>query len=91
MGDWIAGCIAHVRRMGHTTVEASGKAADEWMDVVDDYARRLFPIRRLESQYMVHVNEDGTRKFIPFCAGMGEYVPRVQGAAARGYEGFVFA
>lgn len=91
MGDWIAECIAHLRRQGHATVEPSEQAADEWMEVVDDYALRLFPLRRLENQYMVHVNDDGTRRFIPFCAGMGEYVPRVQGSAARGYEGFVFA
>ena len=39
---------------------------------------------------MVHVNDDGTRLFIPFCAGLGEYLPKIYGATSRDYEGFVF-
>ncbi len=88
-GDWIADCIGYMDRRGHGAIEASMTAAEEWMRLVDEYAQRILPIRRLENQYMVHVNEDGSRFFMPFCAGMGEYMPRVLEATSRNYEGFV--
>jgi hypothetical protein len=40
---------------------------------------------------MVHVNDDGSRLFMPFCAGMGEYVPKLLEATANNYEGFVLS
>jgi cyclohexanone monooxygenase len=88
-GDWIADCISRLDDRGHGTIEASMAAAEQWMHVVDEYAQRILPIRRLENQYMVHVNQDGSRFFIPFCAGMGEYMPRLLEATSRNYEGFV--
>lgn len=88
-GDWIADCIGYMDRRGHGAIEASMTAAEEWMRLVDEYAQRILPIRRLENQYMVHANEDGSRFFMPFCAGMGEYMPRVLEATSRNYEGFV--
>jgi cation diffusion facilitator CzcD-associated flavoprotein CzcO len=87
-GDWIADCIEYMARNGYSTVTASAPAADEWGSVVDSYAAHL--LRRQENQYMVHVNDDGTRMFIPFAGGMGEYVPKIRDATERGYEGFVF-
>jgi cation diffusion facilitator CzcD-associated flavoprotein CzcO len=90
-GDWIANCIAYMDDRGFASIEASDAAADEWMHVVDSYAQRMFPIRRLENQYMVHVNGDGSRLFIPFCAGMGEYTPRVNAATENDYAGFILS
>jgi cation diffusion facilitator CzcD-associated flavoprotein CzcO len=89
-GDWIADCMAYMGKRGHSTIEASDSAANEWTSLVDDYAQRILPIRRGENQYMVHVNDDGTRLFIPFCAGMGEYLPKVYESISRDYEGFLF-
>jgi len=51
-GDWIAECIVKLDKTGHATIEASGAAADEWMTLVDAYAQRVMPIRRLENQYI---------------------------------------
>ncbi len=89
-GDWIASCISYMDKKGHSVIQASEGAADEWTRLVDDYAERILPIRRHENQYMVHVNDDGTRLFIPFCAGLGEYLPKIYEATSRDYEGFVF-
>lgn len=61
------------------------------MSTVDEYARRLIPIRRGQDQYMVHINRDGSRFFMPFCAGMGEYAPRILEATADSYNGFILA
>ena len=88
-GDWIAECITTMDKEGNSSIEASGPAADDWMRLVDGYAQRVMPIRRLQNQYMVHVNDDGSRLFMPFCAGMGEYVPKLLEATANNYEGFV--
>jgi cation diffusion facilitator CzcD-associated flavoprotein CzcO len=90
-GDWITDCIKHVDKSGYSSVEASEAAADAWTLLVDSYAQRLLPLRRQENQYMVHVNDDGSRLFIPFCAGMAEYLPKVNEATARNYEGFRFS
>jgi cation diffusion facilitator CzcD-associated flavoprotein CzcO len=89
LADWVADCIAYMGRSGYSSVEASEPAADEWGRIVASYAERL--LRRQENQYMVHVNEDdGSRIFIPFAGGMGEYVPKVREATARGHDGLVF-
>jgi cation diffusion facilitator CzcD-associated flavoprotein CzcO len=90
-GDWIAAAIARLDHDGKATIEASDHAAGEWTDLVDDCARRMFPIRRSQDQYMVHVNNDGSRFFIPFCAGMGEYAPLLADATSDNYRGFALS
>jgi hypothetical protein len=89
LADWVADCIAYMDANGYASVEPLEESADAWTGVVDTYAAHL--LRKQENQYMVHVNEDdGTRFFMPFAGGMGEYVPKVRDATERGYEGFVF-
>ncbi|SDZ49185.1 flavin-containing monooxygenase [Herbiconiux ginsengi] len=88
LGDWIAECITHVRSQGFSSIEASDAASEEWMHTVDGYAQELYPIRRAENQYMVHVNDDGSRFFQPFSGGMKEYVLHVHRATEQGYAGF---
>lgn len=90
-GDWMAECISYIEKTNRSTIDASSSAAEQWMHTVDQYAQQILPIRRSQNQYMVHVNPDGTRYFKPFCAGMGEYVPKVLGATQRDYEGFHFS
>jgi cyclohexanone monooxygenase len=88
LADWVAGCIGLMDRSGYRTVEPTAAAADEWGRVVASYAERM--LRRQEDQYMVHVNDDGSRIFKPFAGGIAEYVPKARAIAARGYEGFEF-
>jgi hypothetical protein len=38
----------------------------------------------------VHVNDDGSRIYMPFGGPMYEYVHMARDVVTRGYEGFVF-
>jgi cation diffusion facilitator CzcD-associated flavoprotein CzcO len=88
--DWIADCIAHMRRGGYTTVEATEEGADVWGAKSAAVAENM--IRRQVDNYMVHVNaDDGSRVFQPWGAGMATYVPEVRAMTARDYEGFAFS
>lgn len=87
-GDWIAECISFLDKRGYTSIAASHTASMEWMETVDSYAQRILPIRRAQDQYMVHVNGDGSRWFMPFCAGLGEYLPFITKATENQYAGF---
>lgn len=87
--DWIADCIAHMQRSGHSTVEATEEGADVWGRKSAAVAERM--IRRQVDNYMVHVNaDDGSRVFQPWGAGLATYVPEVRAMTARNYEGFAF-
>jgi cation diffusion facilitator CzcD-associated flavoprotein CzcO len=87
-GDWISECISSMDKDGYSTIEASFSAAKEWMNLVDSYAKRLVPFRRAEDQYMVQVNPDGSRWFLPFSGRMGEYLPLITKATENNYDGF---
>jgi cation diffusion facilitator CzcD-associated flavoprotein CzcO len=87
--DWIADCIAFVMDRGYSTVEPTEEAVDEWTAHVSETASRL--LRLQVDNYMVHVNEDdGSRVFMPYTGGLGQYVRRAREIAAAGYEGFAF-
>jgi cation diffusion facilitator CzcD-associated flavoprotein CzcO len=87
--DWIADCIAHMRRSGCCTVEATDEGADIWGRKSAAVAEKM--IRRQVDNYMVHVNpDDGSRVFQPWGSGMATYVPEVRRMTGRDYEGFRF-
>jgi cyclohexanone monooxygenase len=87
--DWIADCIAYMKRSHYTIVEATEGGADEWGRKCAVWAEQM--LRRQVDNYMVHVNgDDGTRVFQPWAAGMATYVPEVRAMTARNYEGFAF-
>jgi len=87
--DWIADCIAYLQDSGHSTIEPTPEAEEEWTAHVAECAGRL--LRLQVDNYMVHVNEDdGSRVFMPYTGGLGQYVTRAREVAARGYEGFAF-
>src|SRR5581483_1989316 len=70
--DWIADCVADLRRAGAMAIEASPEAQDEWVRRSDELAERtLFP--RANSWY-VGANIPGKpRVFMPFIGGFGVY------------------
>jgi cation diffusion facilitator CzcD-associated flavoprotein CzcO len=87
--DWIADCLAHMKRCGYTIVEPTEEGADIWGAKSAAIAEKM--IRRQVDNYMVHVNaDDGSRIFQPWGAGMATYVPEVRAMTERGYEGFAF-
>jgi cation diffusion facilitator CzcD-associated flavoprotein CzcO len=85
--DWIADCIGYLRAGGYSTIEPTPAAESAWTAHVAECASRL--LRLQVNNYMVHVNDDdGSRVFMPYTGGLGQYVDRARAIAARGYEGF---
>ena len=86
--DWIADCIAHMDQRGFDTVEPTVEAQDEWTAHVAEVANKI--LRRQVKNYMVHVNEDGTRIFMPYVGGMDRFARQANEIAEKGYDGFRF-
>lgn len=87
--DWIADCIAHMKRAGFDVVEATDEGAEIWGGKSAAVAEKM--LRRQENNYMVHVNpDDGSRIFQPWGAGMATYTPEFRAMTARDYEGLAF-
>lgn len=85
--DWIADAIVYLQSRGLRSIAPSEEAEDAWTRHVIEVA---FPLIRLrEENYMVHVNADGSRAFIPYVAGLDRYVERATHVAEHDYAGFI--
>lgn len=84
--DWIADCIAHLEQRGHGTIVPASEGVERWTAEVDKASANL--LRRQVDNYMVHVNRDGSRIFMPYAGGLDRYVPTALQVAASGYDGF---
>jgi cation diffusion facilitator CzcD-associated flavoprotein CzcO len=87
--DFLGDLLAHMGERGYHRVEPTESAQDGWTRHVADASSNL--LRRVVDNYMVHVNEDGSRIFIPYIGGLGRYVETCHDVAADGYRGFAFA
>ncbi|MDN5915549.1 MAG: NAD(P)/FAD-dependent oxidoreductase [Pseudonocardia sp.] len=87
--DFVGRLITHMREHGYQRVEPTVEAQDEWTAHVAAIAEPM--LRRKIDNYMVHVNrDDGSRVFIPYPGGFGDYVRRCEAVAVDGYTGFDF-
>src|SRR6185369_10930671 len=86
--EWIAGCLAYMQQHGYDTIEATGEAEARWTAHVAEVSERI--LRRQVKNYMVHVNDDGSRVFMPYIGGMDRFARQADAVAAKGYEGFRF-
>lgn len=86
--DWIADCIRHMAHNDYSVAEATEEGAAIWGAKSAAVAEHM--IRRQEDNYMVHVNEDGSRVFQPWGAGMATFVPEVRAMTADNYKGVAF-
>ncbi|MBM7417360.1 MULTISPECIES: NAD(P)/FAD-dependent oxidoreductase [Nocardiaceae] len=87
--DYVANLIAYMDRHGHASVDATLDAQDEWHVRTQEAADGL--LRKQVKNYMVHVNDDGSRVFIPYSGGWSTYVGIADKIAEEGYTGFTFA
>jgi cation diffusion facilitator CzcD-associated flavoprotein CzcO len=90
--EWIAECIAHMRRNKLATIEATSQAQDAWgAHVAEVVSATLMP--SANSWYMGANIEGKARRFLPYLGpeGVGGYRRRCAEIAEKGYEGFVFA
>jgi cyclohexanone monooxygenase len=86
--DWIADCIAYMRRCDLATMEANGKAEENWVAHVNEVAHgTLYP--QANSWYMGANIPGKPRIFMPYIGGVGTYRQICNDVAAKGYEGFV--
>ncbi|MGE0385588.1 MAG: flavin-containing monooxygenase [Gammaproteobacteria bacterium] len=87
--DWIADCIAWMDTHGYASIEPTAAAEVEWTAHVAEVAKNL--LRLHVKNYMVHVNEDGSRVYLPYAGGMDRYAKRARAIAAGGYREFRFS
>ncbi len=87
----IATMLSEMKANGHTRVEPSEKAQDEWTLHCAEAADLLVSFKQRHN-WLVHRNEDdGTSVFIPYTGGLPAYVRRCREVVDTGYEGFQFA
>ncbi|HVX76273.1 MAG TPA: NAD(P)/FAD-dependent oxidoreductase [Bradyrhizobium sp.] len=85
--DWIADCIAYMRRHDLDMIEASREAEDRWVEHVNEVAyKTLYP--QANSWYMGANIPGKPRIFMPYIGGVGVYRQICNDIAAKGYEGF---
>jgi cyclohexanone monooxygenase len=86
--EWIADCLAYMRKNGFVRIEADQDAQEMWVAHVNRIAdNTLFPLAA--SWYMSAENTDAPRLFLPYI-GPG-YRQKCDHVAALGYEGFALA
>jgi cyclohexanone monooxygenase len=85
--DWISDCIAFMRERGHTIIEATTDAEEQWVAHVNEVAQMtLYP--RANSWYMGANIPGKPRIFMPYIGGVGTYRRICDEVAAKGYRGF---
>lgn len=87
--EWIGDCLDHLDRAGHTTIEATVEAQDQWVDYVNMVAGfTLFPT--CNSWYLGANVPGKTRVFMPL-PGFPTYVEQCDDVVANGYRGFALS
>ncbi len=87
--DYVADLVAYMDFNGYDSVEPTAEAQQLWHERTQRAADGL--LRKQVKNYMVHVNDDGSRVFIPYAGGWSNYVDFVNQVAAQGYTGFSFS
>ena len=88
-GNYVADLISYMDARGYDTVQATREAQDLWHEQTQHAAEGL--LRKQVKNYMVHVNDDGSRVFIPYAGGWSNYTEIANRIAGEGYSGFAFA
>ena len=85
--DWIADCLAFMRRRALASIEARHEAEERWVAHVNEVAQMtLYP--QANSWYMGANIPGKPRIFMPYIGGVGVYRRICNDVAAKGYEGF---
>ncbi|HIF86623.1 MAG TPA: NAD(P)/FAD-dependent oxidoreductase [Gammaproteobacteria bacterium] len=85
--EWIGDCLQHLRANSVSTIEASSKAEDHWVRLVNKIANKtLFP-SGCNSWYTGANIPGKPRIFMPYL-GYPSYVEKCEQVASTGYRGF---
>lgn len=87
--DLVGQLLSHMRTKGLTHVEPRPEAQESWGRIQGEAAESL--IRRQLNNYMVKVNDDGSRVYIPFGGGLPAYVDHCRAEVESGYRGFALS
>jgi cation diffusion facilitator CzcD-associated flavoprotein CzcO len=89
-GDFVVGCIEHVRRNNLHRIEATPEAEEAWRDHVAELVNAtLFP--RAQSWYMGANIPGKKREMLVYPGGLPLYLQKCKEAADAGYAGFVLS
>ena len=86
--DFVADLIGYMDRHEYAEAEPRLEAVESWTSHVTELGKRL--LRNQVKNYMVHVNEDGTRAFIPYSGGLHNYIAEAKKEAENGFPGLTF-
>ena len=87
--EWIGACLAHLREHGFTTIEPTPEAQQAWVEHVNEVAQGTMYTAPTCNSWYLGANIPGKpRVFLPYVAGLPAYIEKVEGIAARGYNGF---
>ena len=86
-GEWVVGCLKHMRENNKGRIEATVQAEEEWTQLLNAIAdMTLFP--KADSWYM-GANVPGKPRQLLNFPGVPVYMDQCNTAAAKDYEGFV--
>lgn len=89
-GDWVVGCLKHMRDAGVTRFETTAHAEQTWKDHVETIgAMTLFPLA--DSWYMGANIPGKPRELLNYPGGVPLYLQMCETSAAKGYDGFVLS
>jgi cation diffusion facilitator CzcD-associated flavoprotein CzcO len=87
--NFVAEMIAHMRKHDFAIVEPRPEAVSWWTEQVSAAASKL--LRLHIANYMVHVNGDGSRVFMPYAGGIDAFSRTCRQIADENYACFSFA
>jgi cation diffusion facilitator CzcD-associated flavoprotein CzcO len=89
--EWIAACIADMRREGLTTIEAKPEAVEKWVADVNAAADATLLPKVSHSWYLGANIPGKPRVFMPYAGGLPRYRAVCADVVANGYAGFLRA
>lgn len=86
--DFVSDLVSHMRTGALGAVQPSAVAQTAYRDFTQRETENL--LRKQVDNYMTHVNQDGTRFFIPFAGGWSAYADIANEVRASGYASLEF-
>lgn len=88
--DWLADCVAHMRRHRLATIESTAQSDQAWVETVNEAAGTTLT-STVDSWYLGSNIPGKPRVFMPYSGGFGVYRDICDNVARSGYERFTFS
>ena len=89
--EWITDCIANLRKQGIKRIEAEEKAADDWVQELNEAANSTLLPSATHSWYLGANVPGKPRVFMPYAGGFAKYRKIVAERTGEGYRGFALS